>query len=409
MKRSSWLALGAIGAALVVGGLAPSAALLLGLGAACAAAALAGRLGNPRNGRGNGLTPLALGALIIVIRAAGGLVLAPNAADMQLDAGALASGRHEGVIVSVGTPDGGLQRAVVELRPPEPAGRVYAWLPRYPSVAQADLITFTGRLEQPPPSGDFADFLARSAVTATIRARTLERLGVDGSPLAALEGIRRTAADLLARVLPEPQSGLAAAMAIGLRDAVSRDVSDDFRTAGLSHVVAISGCHIALVGAVVAALLGGLPRRQRSALVLLAIVAYAILAGASPSILRAALMASVVIVARESGRRGQATAGLALDLCGPAAARSSDDHRRRLPAVRSRHRRSAGVGDAAARLADQPPAGPDSDVAARGPRRVARGAGRDPAPRPVSLRPAVARRAALQPAHGAARRAGDAA
>jgi competence protein ComEC len=101
-------------------------------------------------------------------------------------------------------------------------------------------------------------------------------------------------------------------MAIGLRDVVARDVSDDFRTSGLSHVVAISGWHIAMLGAVVAALLGGLPRRPRSVLVVLAIAAYAVLAGAAPSILRAALMATAVIVARESGRRGQAKAALAL-------------------------------------------------------------------------------------------------
>ena len=45
---------------------------------------------------------------------------------------------------------------------------------------------------------------------------------------------------------------------------------------------------------------------------MLAICAYSILAGAAPSILRAALMAAVVIAARESGRRGQAKAALAL-------------------------------------------------------------------------------------------------
>ena len=47
-------------------------------------------------------------------------------------------------------------------------------------------------------------------------------------------------------------------------------------------------------------------------IVLLAICAYAVFAGASPSILRAAVMASIVLLARESGRRGSASAGLAL-------------------------------------------------------------------------------------------------
>ena len=175
-----------------------------------------------------------------------------------------------------------------------------------------DFITFDGRLETPPQDGGFADYLARSGIDYTDKAHTLALRGSDGSPLAALEGLRRAANDLIDRVLPEPQAGLATAMAIGLRDVVARDVSDDFRSSGLSHVVAISGWHIAMLGAVVAALLGGLPRRPRSVLVVLAIAAYAVIAGAAPSILRAALMAAAVIVARESGRRGQAKAALAL-------------------------------------------------------------------------------------------------
>jgi competence protein ComEC len=254
---------------------------------------------------------LAAGALVIGMRVAIGALLAPPTSATPV--GDEPSARtHTATVVSVGTPDGGQQRAVVALQPPEPAVTVYAWLPRYPQIVPQDVITFDGRLQAPPEEGDFADYLARSGIEYTSKSRSLTLVGSDGSPLAALEGVRRAANDLIDRVLPEPQAGLATAMAIGLRDVVARDVSDDFRTSGLSHVVAISGWHIAMLGAVVAALLGGLPRRPRSVLVVLAIAAYAVLAGAAPSILRAALMATAVIVARESGRRGQAKAALAL-------------------------------------------------------------------------------------------------
>ena len=306
MPRSGWAAIGAVFGALVAATSA-DARLCLIAAAVGAALVLASRwLPNHRVLVG----ATAAGAAVVLLRAAAGGLLAPPAA--ALPDGTVPGSKHTGIVVSVGTPDGGLQRVVVELRPPEPAVTVYAWLPRYPQVVPEDVITFDGRLEAPPADGDFADYLARSGVDYTDKARTLDRLGADGSPLAALEGIRRTANDLIDRVLPEPQAGLATAMAIGLRDVVARSVSDDFRISGLSHVVAISGWHIAMLGAVVAALLGGLPRRPRSILVVLAIAAYSILAGAAPSILRAALMASVVIVARESGRRGQAKAGLAL-------------------------------------------------------------------------------------------------
>ena len=90
--------------------------------------------------------------------------------------------------------------------------------------------------------------------------RMLERLGTDGSPLAELEQLRRGAASAISLALPEPQAGLAAAMSIGLRDLVPRDVSNAFRISGLSHVVAISGWYIVMLGAVIGGLLQGIGR-----------------------------------------------------------------------------------------------------------------------------------------------------
>jgi competence protein ComEC len=180
----------------------------------------------------------------------------------------------------------------------------------------ADEVRFGGTLEPAPTDSGFGEFLARSGIAFTTKARMLQRIGTDGSPLADLEQLRRSAASAISLTLPEPQAGLAAAMSIGLRDLVPRDVSNAFRTSGLSHVVAISGWHIAMLGAVVGGLLGGIGRRPRTLIVLLAVIAYCIFAGASPSILRAGVMASVVLLARESGRKGSAAVGLSLTVAG---------------------------------------------------------------------------------------------
>src|SRR6185295_18669101 len=69
-------------------------------------------------------------------------------------------------------------------------------------------------------------------------------------------------------------SGLAAGVLIGLRDRVDRQLAADFTTAGASHVVAISGWNIAIVASTLAAVAGGLARRRRAALTILAILAY---------------------------------------------------------------------------------------------------------------------------------------
>jgi competence protein ComEC len=300
MKRTAWLAIGAVVAALALEAGAPAVAVFTGLPVIAVLAALIRRH--------TAAAALCAGIVLVLLRSAVGSVLTTQAGE---SADPVAS-RHEAVVVSVGTPGDGLQRAVLKLRPPDAGQLVYAWLPRYPPVFAGDIIAAGGPVQSAPDSGDFAEFLARSGISYTLRAKWLERVGSDGSALAALEGVRRSTAALIATALPEPQAGLATAMAIGLRDLVSRDVAADFRASGLSHVVAISGWHITLIGAVVSGMLGGLTRRRRSVVVVCVIAAYAILAGAAPSVLRAAVMAAVVLLARESGRRGGASAALSL-------------------------------------------------------------------------------------------------
>lgn len=300
MKRSAWLAIGAVCGALIVEAGLPLAGVLAAT-AAASAIALAGR-SRPA------VAALSIGLALVLLRGAAGVVFQP-----PTDGSVVVRGSsHQAVVLSIGTPGDGLQRAVLELRPPDAAQHVYAWLPRYPPVFAGDVVRVSGPLQPAPTDSDFGAFLARSGIGFTLRSRTVELVGSDGSPLAALEDFRRQIAALIATALPEPQAGLATAMAIGLRDLVPRDVATDFRASGLSHVVAISGWHITLIGAVVSGALGGLTRRRRSIVVLVVIAAYAIVAGASPSVLRAAVMAGVVLVARESGRRGGAQAALAL-------------------------------------------------------------------------------------------------
>ena len=300
MKRSAWLAIGAVCGALIVEAGLPLAGVLAAT-AAASAIALAGR-SRPA------VAALSIGLALVLLRGAAGVVFQP-----PTDGSVVVRGSsHQAVVLSIGTPGDGLQRAVLELRPPDAAQHVYAWLPRYPPVFAGDVVRVSGPLQPAPTDSDFGAFLARSGIGFTLRSRSVELVGSDGSPLAALEDFRRQIAALIATALPEPQAGLATAMAIGLRDLVPRDVATDFRASGLSHVVAISGWHITLIGAVVSGALGGLTRRRRSIVVLVVIAAYAIVAGASPSVLRAAVMAGVVLVARESGRRGGAQAALAL-------------------------------------------------------------------------------------------------
>ncbi|HEY3164944.1 MAG TPA: ComEC/Rec2 family competence protein [Candidatus Limnocylindrales bacterium] len=307
MSASGWLAIGAVLAALVT----PSAgSLVTAMAAGVIALGFAGarRTAGEPAGRTvpalRALLPVALGALAIALRIF--LAASPDLADPRLPEG---RGPWSAVVEARGSDRDGQQVATIVISARDAMYRVAATLPRYPEIEPGSIIKVDGALE-PPPDGPYGDYLHRTGVVATIRPRTLTVTGAAGGPAAALERLRRGAGDALAAAIPEPEAGLAAGIVIGLRDRVDRDLAADFTTVGASHVVAISGWNIAIVAATVAALAGRLGRRRRSLILAVAIIAYVLFAGASASVVRAAAMAGVVLLARESGRAGRAAAAL---------------------------------------------------------------------------------------------------
>ena len=111
-------------------------------------------------------------------------------------------------------------------------------------------------------------------------------------------------------------AGLARALVLGDRRGLDLEATEAFRALGLSHLIAISGLHVGIVVSLAlsgVSLLGQVSRRSRRAsgarsryggigLIGLAVVAYAWLAGAGPSVLRAALAVLFLFVARKMGR-----------------------------------------------------------------------------------------------------------
>ncbi len=300
MPRSCWLAIGVACGAVALGVDDPrvTAACLIAVAAALTSAAW---MGGARRGRG---LALAIGVLMILARGTLGTGSA------ELSGTPDGSGPWTMVVETVGAPRDGQQVATLRTLDAGPAGfRLAGTLPRYPAVEPGDRVVVGGRVRERPDS-PYGRYLERLEAWGTLDARRLELRERPTDPASRLESLRRDAGELLTRVLPEPEAGLAAGILIGLRDRVDRGVAAAFTTAGVSHVVAISGWNIAIVAAAIAAVAGRIGRRRRTVVTAVAIVAYIAFAGASPSVLRAGAMAGVVLLARESGRAGRAAAAL---------------------------------------------------------------------------------------------------
>ena len=129
--------------------------------------------------------------------------------------------------------------------------------------------------------------------------------------------------------LPAAERGLVPGLVVGDTSRLPPQLEDDFRTAGLAHLLAVSGANVAIVLGVVlfSARWVGLRGRVPALLGATAIAGFVILARPEPSVLRAAVMGLVIVVAIASGRRRQGlpalcAAVLILLLVDPALSRS---------------------------------------------------------------------------------------
>jgi competence protein ComEC len=127
----------------------------------------------------------------------------------------------------------------------------------------------------------------------------------------AANGLRRTLATG-ADGLPERQRSLLAGLTLGDDRAQPPDMTEAFRAAGLTHLLAVSGQNIAFVLAIVAPLLSRLSFGPRLAATLTVLAGFALVTRAEPSVLRAAGMAAVAAVGVAAGRPASTLRTLAL-------------------------------------------------------------------------------------------------
>lgn len=116
----------------------------------------------------------------------------------------------------------------------------------------------------------------------------------------------------LQRLFPEETAGFLFALTTGSKSALSSGLKASLTATGLRHIVAASGLHLNLLMTVLFLLPGS--RRGKGLFLLPALLAYAALAGFTPSICRAAIMQALLLLAPLLDREEDGLTSLALAL-----------------------------------------------------------------------------------------------
>ncbi|TDO07369.1 competence protein ComEC [Mycobacterium sp. BK086] len=156
----------------------------------------------------------------------------------------------------------------------------------------------------------------RDLTVAVLNATGEPTLG-RASPLQrAARAVRAHFADASRAVLPADQAAILPGLVLGDTSTVSAGTTAQFRTAGLTHLMAVSGANVTIVCGTVllsAALVGP---RAAVGLAAVALLAFVVVVQPTASVLRAAVMGAIALVAILSARRRQAIPVLAATVLG---------------------------------------------------------------------------------------------
>ena len=117
-----------------------------------------------------------------------------------------------------------------------------------PYFEYGDTLELVGRLQAPPALGnfDYGAYLAAQGIHSTMPFPDVRLVGEGGGnpALGVIYRLRGEISEGTDRALPEPQASLAQALLLGKRGGLPRDVTENFRSTGTSHLLAISGLHV---------------------------------------------------------------------------------------------------------------------------------------------------------------------
>ncbi|MCD4782654.1 MAG: ComEC/Rec2 family competence protein [Candidatus Eremiobacteraeota bacterium] len=174
------------------------------------------------------------------------------------------------------------------------------------------VIEFSGRLRKPQPPTNPGEFDSQwymhiNGISGTITPRgsiSIVRIGKISPVWNLVYKIRSNLKSLIYKSLPYPDSTVLAGILLGRRKELPLSTEKIFRDTGTLHILAASGLHVSILIAslILFFRLIGFKSRFSSLLVIPLVLLYALLAGVSPSIVRASIMGTIFLIATCIGK-----------------------------------------------------------------------------------------------------------
>ena len=186
-----------------------------------------------------------------------------------------------------------------------------SWVPNYPTYNYGDLIEIEGYLLKPKNfknelgrEFDYISYLKKEKIFYEIKTPNITFIESNhGNQIKEkLFNIKKIFLNKIKEQIPPPQSFLLGGILLGAKEDVGKELLDEFRKTGIIHIVVLSGYNLTLVADFFMKLFAFTGFTLSSIFGSMAIIFFAIMVGASATIIRASIMALLVIIAKITGR-----------------------------------------------------------------------------------------------------------
>ena len=176
----------------------------------------------------------------------------------------------------------------------------------YRNFAYGDKLKLSGKITEPKefPDFNYRMYLSRFGIDAVMYFPYVDLLQEhQGNPVkSGLLTAKHKFIENLSQVLPEPQNAFLAGLLVGNKRSIPQNLTDAFNTTGTSHIIAISGYNITIIVWAMDLLLRRFGKKTSAVVAILVILSFVVLTGASASVIRAAIMGGLGLLALNIGR-----------------------------------------------------------------------------------------------------------
>ncbi len=185
-----------------------------------------------------------------------------------------------------------------------PSYRILVRAPASPEWHYGDKVTIQGIIRHPNPEG-YAQYLLKERVRGIVAFPQISLISLhEASKIReTLFNVRESIVGAFQKLLPSEESAFLSGLTLGVRSEFSKEFKDAMQKSGTTHMVALSGYNITIVVWMVMGLLLMIcSRRTAFILALIFVIAFVLMAGGEASVVRAAVMGMLILLARETGR-----------------------------------------------------------------------------------------------------------